>query len=96
MKTVAHLAHSLLVKAHIIAHSVALTWVISTSPGVTTQQVYRYAGPCPTATFTLIAAVGPTVSTYTDNGVTKLPYCYEVVAVAPTGTAASNQAEAAR
>ena len=72
-------------------YTVTLTWVPSSSAGVTTQNVTRavYAGSC--GTFVVIASgLAPTVNSFVDGSpVPNSVYCYEVEAIATDGTATS-------
>jgi len=79
------------------SHSVSLSWVLSSSTGVTSQNVYRgnctgtvTSGTCSTdstATFTKLSAgagLGPAVTTFTDSTVAAgQSYIYYVTAVCP-------------
>lgn len=67
------------------AHSVALTWTLSTDAGTQTDSVYRLsttvtsASNCPTTGYTVVAS-GLTTGAYTDNAVQAGNYCYYVTA----------------
>lgn len=71
------------------SHSAVLTWALSTddvaaactSTAGCLQNVYRASGACSaTSSFTLLttAALGPTVTTYTDATITPGVWCYGV------------------
>lgn len=71
-------------------HSVTLTWILSTSSGVTGQNIKRAlvtGGP-----YTQLVTLGPTVTTYIDTTATieGQKYCYVGTATGPGGESANS------
>lgn len=69
-------------------YSVALTWTLSTSAGITGQNVYRapYAGMCGTFAKLTATPIGATLTSYSDTTVVpNSVYCYEVTAISSAG-----------